>query len=124
MTQKQRSAKSDRQVSAAKKEYRENFRDDHGYIFCEGCGINESVDRIDISHTVGIGQDKSLAADPGNLALMCRTKCHPRVEARDLKGLNNERRLTEYIENNDNKSLEKKKLKAEIKKLSKDNLAA
>jgi len=119
-TQKQRRAALDRNMKAAKEKYREDFVTDNGYIFCEGCGVNQSAGYIDVSHSVGLGQTTEHAANPKNFALMCRSKCHPRVEARDLDGLKNEEKLRAFIEKHDRKSLEKKALKVELKSLRKD----
>jgi 5-methylcytosine-specific restriction endonuclease McrA len=66
-------SKSNQQVSKAKKQFLESFLDTYGYAFCCGCGVSNG--RIDISHLVPIGYNKSLESTVENLTLHCRT-CH------------------------------------------------
>ena len=107
----------ERRLKIVRDNYREAFHLEHGYIFCEGCGINEAGDKIDYSHTVGIGKNLALIDHPGNGALMCRRKCHPRVEARDLEGLHNEEKLVLFIQEHDPASLELKALENDLNEL-------
>ena len=64
---------SNRKVSKAKREFLEDFVDKFGYVYCCGCGTSNG--RIDISHLVPIGYNKSLEATKENLTLHCRD-CH------------------------------------------------
>lgn len=124
LTQKQRRAKLDREISAAKAKYREDFRDEHGYIFCEGCDKPEGQDYIDVSHSVGLGKTSALASDPENFALLCREICHRRVEAGDIKGMKCEAKLRRIIERHAPIALGKKEHEAAIKEIYRDNPAA
>lgn len=118
--QSKETAARNREMLVAKAKYREDFRTEHDYIFCEGCGLTEGNDYIDISHNVGIAKDLSIACDPENFALMCRNVCHRKVEARDLEGLHNEEKVRGFIEEHDPASLHLKALNREIKTLLKD----
>ena len=122
--QSKETAARDRAVRAAKAKYREDFRTEHGYLFCEGCEVNQSVDRLDISHSVGLGKNTTIAALPENFALLCRNKCHRRVEAGDIEGMNCEEKLREIIERHAPISLGGKKHEAAIAKIYRDNPAA
>jgi len=76
-------SKSNQQVSKAKKQFLESFLDTYGYAFCCGCGA--SGGRIDISHLVPIGYNKSLESTVENLTLHCRS-CH-RIWQNQLEGV-------------------------------------
>jgi 5-methylcytosine-specific restriction endonuclease McrA len=85
-------SKSNRSVSKAKAEFLEDFLDEWGYLFCRGCGTSSG--RIDISHLVPIGYNKSLESESTNLTLHCRT-CH-RIYENQLEGVE---KMFDYKEN-------------------------
>jgi hypothetical protein len=70
----------DRLVREAKKYKLDSFYEDHGYHYCEECGRNATVFRIDCSHDISVDQCQKqgtaeLAYNVDNITLRCRL-CH------------------------------------------------
>ena len=68
----------DRNIRKAKEIKVREFKNDHGFIFCEDC--RKSSGRIDLSHTISIKYAKEtgrteLCYDVNNLKFRCRN-CH------------------------------------------------
>ena len=68
----------DRNVRTAKGVKIRNFKNDHGFCYCEDC--NTSQGRIDCSHTISVKYAQEtgrteLAWDQKNIRLLCRN-CH------------------------------------------------
>ena len=77
-------AKIIRNISYAKELKLKRFKNDHGYYFCEDCGISKG--RIDCSHTISVkhAQDTGrteLAWDLENIILRCRP-CHNKLDSK------------------------------------------
>jgi len=69
----------DRLITKAKKQKVESQFDDHGYNFCEECGISSGT-YLDCSHNVSVKKAKEqgkteLCFDVNNITMLCR-KCH------------------------------------------------
>ena len=68
-------------IREAKKIKIEQFREEHGYLFCEDCGVNEQNSfKLDCSHEISVKKCKEmkkieLAWDTNNIKLRCR-ECH------------------------------------------------
>ncbi len=68
-------------ITKAKEQKIEEFREEHGYLFCEDCGVNEqSAFKLDCSHEISVKECKEtrrieLAWSVANIKLRCR-KCH------------------------------------------------
>jgi len=70
----------DSRVSYSKKQKRKIQFLEHGFNFCENCGINDRQTIIDVSHNISVDEcQKSgrseLAWDLDNLTMLCRN-CH------------------------------------------------
>ena len=71
----------DRNVRKAKDLKKTQFYNEHGYYFCEDCGVNESgAFKIDCSHDVSVNDCQNYgvpeyAWNINNIKLRCR-KCH------------------------------------------------
>ncbi len=70
----------DSKVRKAKQEKIDEFIDEHGYVFCEQCGVNASNTYIDCSHDISVKQAKETGEaqqcwNVKNITLRCR-KCH------------------------------------------------
>ena len=68
----------DSRIKDAKAEKLEQFRDEHGYYFCEDCKTSQG--RIDCSHEISVKEAQEtgrseLAWDVQNIKLRCRA-CH------------------------------------------------
>ena len=77
-------AKIDRNVRKAKEIKLRQFKNDHGYFFCEAC--NHSFGRIDCSHTISVNECQNLgraelAWDIKNIRLLCRL-CHNKLDSK------------------------------------------
>lgn len=69
----------DRLITKAKKNKVQSQFDDHGYNFCEECGISSGT-YLDCSHDVSVKKAKEegkteLCFDVNNITMLCR-KCH------------------------------------------------
>jgi len=67
-------------VRKAKEEKINGFIDEHGYVFCEECGVNSSNTRIDCSHDISVKKAKETGQSQQcynvkNITLLCR-RCH------------------------------------------------
>lgn len=67
-------------IRTAKAQKIDHFTFEHGYVFCEECGINASNARIDCSHTISVKEcletgRAELSYDIDNVRLLCR-ECH------------------------------------------------
>lgn len=74
----------DARVTLAKKEKITNMLDEHGYVFCEECGVNSMSGPIDCSHDVSVDQCQKkgmseLSWDVNNITMRCR-KCHQKYD--------------------------------------------
>lgn len=72
----------DTRVRKAKQEFLEDFKEEHGYHYCEKC--KRSDRRLSCSHIVSVDQcqkagKSEIAYDKNNLELLC-LKCHAKVE--------------------------------------------
>ena len=65
--------KSNIKVKGAKRNVMQKHLNEYGYFFCKSCGTKEG--RIDLSHLVPIGYNKSLEANEKNITLHC-SGCH------------------------------------------------
>ena len=70
--------KIDRNVRHAKAEKIRQYKNDHGYMFCEDCGTNQGP--IDCSHDISVNECQNtgcteLAWSVKNITLRCRS-CH------------------------------------------------
>lgn len=80
----------DKRVRKAKEQKIGEFIDEHGYIFCEECGINAHQGiPIDCSHTISVKECQEsgrteLAWDINNIRMLCR-KCHQDHDKLNLK---------------------------------------
>ena len=84
----------DKKVSEAKQKKIEQMMDEHGYIFCEVCGVNSLVRPIDCSHDVSVDRCQKegmteLAWDTENITMRCR-KCHQEYDGLGIKSGKNE----------------------------------
>lgn len=75
-------ARIDRNVRHAKEQKLREFKNDHGYPFCESCGSNQG--RIDCSHIISVKYAQEtgrteLAWQVANIKLHC-AKCHADIE--------------------------------------------
>ena len=70
-----------RMIRKAKKQKLQAFYDEHGYWFCEDCGVNASgAGKLDCSHDISVDKAKNtgnvqMLKNPLNITLRCR-KCH------------------------------------------------
>jgi len=69
----------DRLITKAKKQKVQSQFDDHGYNFCEECGVSSGT-YLDCSHDVSVKKAKDqgkteLCFDVNNITMLCR-KCH------------------------------------------------
>ena len=74
----------DRNIRHAKALKLKQFKNDHGYYFCEDC--NTSQGRIDCSHTISVKYAQEtrrteLAWDIANLKLRCNI-CHDKLDSK------------------------------------------
>ena len=70
--------KIDRNIRYAKALKIREFKNDHGYVYCEDCGSNNGL--IDCSHDISVNEAQNtgrteLAWDVNNITLRCR-ECH------------------------------------------------
>ena len=78
----------DRKSDKVAKELLEIQFVNHGYNFCEKCGINSSNSYIDVSHTISKKEAKEsgrseLCWDISNLEILCRS-CHQKKDGLTL----------------------------------------
>jgi hypothetical protein len=76
--------KIDRNIRFAKAQKLREFKNDHGYVFCEDC--KTSSGRIDLSHTISVNEAQNskraeLAWDVNNIKLRCRD-CHNKLDSK------------------------------------------
>lgn len=81
-------AQLDRYIRGAKAKKIEDFKDDHGYVFCEDCKRSD-VFPIDCSHDISVNEAKNsgraeLCYDVNNITLRCR-KCHQKWDKSGLR---------------------------------------
>lgn len=79
----------DKQVHKAKQRKIDGMMDEHGYIFCEECGVNSSVMPIDCSHNKSVYEcqkdgESEQAWNVSNITMRCR-KCHQRLDKLDIQ---------------------------------------
>lgn len=79
--QSKKGAQQAREVTKVKREVTEAALDG-GFIECQGCG--SFFDTIDRSHKVALSHSGTLASDPDNLRLLCRS-CHMKWESMDAQ---------------------------------------
>ena len=81
----------ERAIRKAKREVKETRPE-----MCEGCGTCQGP--IDMSHHIKVDYEGyKFAADPNNIAKMCRAKCHGHVEAGRYELLDNGESIMAYI---------------------------
>lgn len=73
------SSQVERKISQAKAQKLGEFRDEHGYYYCEDCKKSGGV-RLDCSHDISVDQCKKtgeveMAWDVNNITIRCR-ECH------------------------------------------------
>lgn len=78
----------DRLIRKAKAEKVRQQHDEHGYNFCEECGISNGT-RLDCSHNESVKSCKEngrteKAFDVNNITIRCR-KCHQKKDGLNLK---------------------------------------
>ena len=67
----------DRLTREAKRQKLQSQKDEHGYNFCEECGINEIHAILDCSHDISVKKAKEsgrseLCWDVNNITILCR----------------------------------------------------
>lgn len=80
----------DYRIKKAKAEALKNQHDEHGYNFCESCGVNANHSgKLDCSHDISVKKAKESGKteqcwNVGNITILCR-KCHQNKDGLDLK---------------------------------------